>query len=519
MTSSLINRKQVNYDVWKSIKQVFSNSFFIFFSFVNLFIPFYATMISALSGPNGILNVVALGLASSFVTIFNQFLFLLSLSIIFVFRKNQNLTIHDKNDRRALSIIVIIIALISILLFVGSASLYIKFSAIYKNFTESIELGFNYVFIVAPSLLINGFIYLETFYRYTENKKSSWLIIILLLALNLLIIPLIGFFPNWKTNMQTFGIGLGILVSSIATLTIIFLTQFKPNYFSMVVEWRRVKFFLAKIHNFLFNFLLSTLMKSILIMGVALSVGLSQKDSPVALMVAKIIWYNSLFLCGFFADGLLYSMEYTRLEHFMNNDDNYQLDFRVWNRLALISTITTVVICIIFNFCSFPLSDLYCSHQTNTLQGPLPTGVWPYDSTPAIEVKKYLWSPQGVENIQLVIVDQSTGTLSFEKSSCFALMYITIYHTFINATKLLSISDIKMNQKFSWKSLISNFIMISIVMVIIVVFSTVPKSHGFLKVFCGLDAFSFGLMMVSLLLFTLTALGYFQKMKAAKSKK
>ena len=63
------------------IKEIFSNYIFILFSFINLFLPFYATIIAASFGNNGIYNLVSVGLTTSFITIFNQFLFLIAISI------------------------------------------------------------------------------------------------------------------------------------------------------------------------------------------------------------------------------------------------------------------------------------------------------------------------------------------------------------------------------------------------------------------------------------------------------
>lgn len=112
------------------------------------------------------------------------------------------------------------------------------------------------------------------------------------------------------------------------------------------------------------------------------------------------------------------------------------------------------------------------------------------------------------------LIDLQTG--SFGISSAFCIMYTTIYHVFINVTKIISVPDIELEQKFSWKKIISNFIVIAFVMIFVVIFSIVPNSYSFNDVFPCLDSFSFSLMIVAILLFILTFLGFIKQQKMNK---
>lgn len=80
----------------------------------------------------------------------------------------------------------------------------------------------------------------------------------------------------------------------------------------------------------------------------------------------------------------------------------------------------------------------------------------------------------------------------------------------------MSFTNIQYNQDFSWKKLISNFIVISFVIIFVVVFSVIPSSKSFIKLFVGIDSFSFALIVVSIFLFLLTFLGYIKKNKYYK---
>ncbi len=141
MTAQSFNYKHSllkDVSIGHAIKSIFKNYIFILFSFVNMFIPLYATIISSLIGPHGSLNVTVVGLTTSFISIFNQFLFLVALTMIFVLHRD---TMFDhKNravDRRTVAMIMLIYSLFTMVLFIGSSLLYIKYSTLYQGFSES----------------------------------------------------------------------------------------------------------------------------------------------------------------------------------------------------------------------------------------------------------------------------------------------------------------------------------------------------------------------------------------------
>ncbi len=121
-----------------SLKAIFKNYIFILFSFVNMFIPFYATIISALVPPHASLNVTVVGLTTSFISIFNQFLFLVALAMIFVLHRDTMLHPMKRNvDKQTVSFIMLVYSGIGTLLFIATALLYIRYSTLYQGFYET----------------------------------------------------------------------------------------------------------------------------------------------------------------------------------------------------------------------------------------------------------------------------------------------------------------------------------------------------------------------------------------------
>lgn len=491
-----------------ALKSVFSNYIFILFSFINLFLPLYSTVIASIYGDNGIYNLVSVGLATSFITIFNQFLFLIALSIIFIYN-NKTKFLNNNDTRYMANILILILGLICVILFLISSYVYIKFSTSYINFQPSSTYGLKFILTISPSLIFNGFVYYFIMDKYDQSKKTlAILFLLIFFILNLILIPIFYMFLPFNTQNYIMGIGIGFSLSSLVTFLItigyeiIIDKEFKIFKFSL----SEFVYFNHRIMNFATNFLLTTFMKIFLIMAISLALGLNQKDTPPELMIAKIVWYNSLFFCGFFADGLLYSIEYTRLMN-RNKLSAQNVNMKIWWTLIGIGFLGTLIVCLLFNFIMMDkITSLYTSHQSPEITNPLPN--WPYNLNGSA-INNYLWSPNGSYNFKLINI--INGNIVYEKSAHFAILYTTVYHLLINTTKIMSIKKLVIGAKFNIKNLVINFIMVSLIMSFIVVFSVVPDSNTFNKIFGGIDAFSFSLMIVSIIMFTMTFLGFIKQ--------
>ncbi len=496
-----INSKKNFHPLRSSLKAIFKNYIFILFSFVNMFIPFYATIISALIGPHGSLNVTVVGLATSFISIFNQFLFLVALTMIFTL--NRDVMFHPtlRNiDKKTITFIMFVYSSISMILFIGSALLYIRYSTLYQGFYETFSWALQFVFLLAPTFIINGFIYLNMIYKLEVNKAKSIIIFIIFFVMHLIFLPIFYLCIPWGEQTQLVGLGLGFLVSSLITLLVLSIFNFKKHQIiSLKVDWNTFKYFIAKSANFIGDFLIATIMKGFLVMIIGISLRLVEKPTLPSLMVAKILWYNSLFFCGFFGDGLFYAVEYSKMK-IIANDKNQNTDPKVLFVLSLITFIVTLIICVIFDFSSMALSDTYSINEVNAIAGFKPNGQ---------DVKNYLYCPTKK------VINPITGN----KTTTFALGYLTIYHCLINSFKIISIKQTKINQSFSLMKLFAKFIMLVIVMAFISIMGCSfndPKYSTYLDTFNGLDTFSFALLVISIIMFVL---GNFSFLKMFKKNK
>ena len=496
--------------IFPLMKIIFKNSFFILFSFVNMFIPLYATIIASLLEPNGALNVISIGLSISFITIFNQFLFLLSIALLFVFRhEKKSKQFENILDHNSITAIMFIFSVFSFVLFIATCSVYVSFSSIYSNINLSVWYGIQLILMISPSLLLNGLFYLNIIYNLEINKKRTFISYLLFFVLHLIFIPVFYLLIPFPIDNQPIGLGLGFFVPSLIMFILTLVFEQKDEKIIFKFDKESFKYFMKKSNNFIWNFLLATIMKIFLIMAIALELKLYDRPAPLGLTLTKIIWYNSLFFCGFFGDGLFYTIEYSRIKNIGDEDTNPPVCMKAWLTLAIITFFTTAIITISFNFVAMSLAKLYPSHQTNIINHPY-GDLWPYNNDVSKEIQGYLWCPSGMYNMSLF--DKSAGT--FSKTPTYSLLYLSIYHCLINVVKILSITDIKFNNKFDWKKLISNFIVLTFIMSFIATFSIAfNEDKSFISVFQGVDTFSFALMTISILFFILNSLGFIMKWK------
>ncbi len=133
-----------------------------------------------------------------------------------------------------------------------------------------------------------------------------------------------------------------------------------------------------------------------------------------------MIWYNSLFFCGFFGDGLFYTIEYTKMRSQILNESNYRPCLKTWFSLAGITWLVTFIICVLFNATAMNgLCYLYANNQAE----PISTQGGEFLNLPnAVTIRNFLWSTDNV-NLQLVLAKAQVGNIY---TPCYALMYLTL---------------------------------------------------------------------------------------------
>ncbi len=498
-------RKIQRTEIKDALKAIFKNYLFILFSFANMFIPLYATIISSLIGPHGALNVTVVGLTTSFISIFNQFLFLMALTMIFVLHRHVMFADKERSiDKHTVSAIMFMYSFITMVLFIGSSLLYVKYSTLYQGFSESFGWAVQFVLLLGPTFIINGFVYLNVIYKLEIDKAKSITCYLIFFVLHLIMLPLFYLVIPWAPNYQLSGLGLGFLVASLLSIALVGLVNYKRQWYQdrFGVDWQTLRAFISKSGNFVWDFLLAVIMKGFLVMIIGMSLKLADKPTLPSLMIAKMLWYNSLFFCGFFGDGLFYAIEYAKME-LIATGKTYHPDVKVSVILGAITFLVTLVICIIFNFAAMQLSVLYVSNETQAIEGMMPD---------ATQVQNYLYCAQKK------VISPLTG----DYTTTFALGYLTIYHCFMNSFKILSVNETKINQSFSWMKVIVKFIMLTLVMSFIsvcgVAFNDPAKYADYLNTFNGLDSFSFALMMISFVMFIPTCINIiFKSIKQHKS--
>ncbi len=288
-----VEKKELSsFTVKEAISSIFKNWFFIYFSFVNLFIPFYATIISSLLGPHSSLNVACVGLTTSFISIFNQFLFLVSLSLVFVFNKNMLCAKSREVDKYTINMIMFIFSSVTTLVFIGSTLLYDNFSVLYVGYRDAFIYAVQFVMLISPTFIINGFVFLNIIYKLEVRRRESELTYTVYFISHLIFIPLMYLAFKWNESAQLVGLGLGFLIASIITWIYTLTTNLNSDGIACTLNKKfdkeSFKMFFSKTSNFIFNFLLATILKGFLVMAIGLSLKLDSAPTFTSLMMAKM---------------------------------------------------------------------------------------------------------------------------------------------------------------------------------------------------------------------------------------
>ncbi len=111
--------------------------------------------------------------------------------MVFVLNRDTLFDHKNKNvDKHTISMIMLIYSSFTMLLFIGSALLYIRYSTLYKGFAESFDFTLQFVLLIAPTFIINGFVYLNIIYRLESHKFKSISYYLTFFILHLCLLPL-----------------------------------------------------------------------------------------------------------------------------------------------------------------------------------------------------------------------------------------------------------------------------------------------------------------------------------------
>lgn len=352
------------------LKEVINSTFFIGFAFANYFLPFFICLIAgATKTPYAPEYVVGIGLATSFMVVIFQFSAILAMTLSFgemIYRNQKKLQSMNKSEIFTLQLfITVVVGIFLVPLYIGFSYLYMYFCGAFANTREAVcNFGLNFLLSSSPSMLftsINTYLIYQVFFR----KHNNWLAL-LLVFINLFINTLtVGLFGYYLTNINTFSYGIGLCVGNIICLVINYLVI---NSMDLIYPIRinfHIKSFmkiLQKISVIAFVNLYIVILKSIMILAVGLSLHVNEKDSPWNYLISKIIWYNALYLIGFFNAGLMQQISYLGVKNYQDSAKFYNDALKFCWLIPLVTAVAVTAMVVGFGYLVDPLANLYASN-------------------------------------------------------------------------------------------------------------------------------------------------------------
>lgn len=453
---------------------------FLFFSFVNAFLPIVLCIIASTIPFIGTETMIGISFSSPFQLIFLNIPFILTFwFILFVIKMSRKNNLKRYSFKEMFWIVLfynVIIGVVLSFIFFAASYCYIHFFYYGTNSIDVAKLGEEFVFVFTPVILISSISYVFTFFlffKFGSNKTA------ILEFVRLFIIISFCFLFGHVTNLKSFGIGLGVLVGSILSLLINFLVSFfafrmwkyKFNYnrlwviYAIKNSW---KIIIIKV----FGSMTKPLIFFVL--------GGTKSFQDYDFVVAKSIWYFILYFIPFFSDGISKMFSYHKILH----GNSYLLTHKTSkqiNLLFLINLFVLSIISIIFYFIVDDISQFLIINQESLIEYAI--------------INKPLES-HSIDNYLLLPTSLTT--------------LFTIFYCICNNVNQI-ITDIRpMFEKEKEKKLIPN-----IVIIIVVIGFILGIGMPLIKmpIIGGLSAFSFAMFLIT---FIFVLLGMFNWYKLIK---
>ncbi|MGL5521697.1 MAG: hypothetical protein ACRDAW_00275 [Metamycoplasmataceae bacterium] len=469
---------QVDIQIMEKINffQMFKKYYiFIFFSFINAFLPIALCLIASTKGIFGSEMAISIGFSSPFQLVFLNLPFILTFWILIFINKTSykfiKKTISYTDIFWMTLVFNAVIGVILSFLFFLSSYFYINFFYFGTNAKSVAQMGQDFVSIFTPSIFINSVSFV--FIMLTFIKSGSGYATILE-ALRFVFIILFCFIFNIFSNLNTVGIGLGFLLGSILSLIInaifnIFLYKPQRNKWdNYKIEKKWLSYSVKKAWKIIIIKVFASLTKPLIFFVI----GAHKVFQDYNFMISKTLWYFALYFVPFFSDGITKMFDYQNMSNdivYTKNKINYQKSENVF----YMNFIVTCLIAISFYFSITPLAKIFIINDESLIKDGINVNI------PSIQ--KDLLAP---------------GSTS--------IIFTLFYCLFNGANSVITkIKGLFVKEKE--EKILKNIIMILVVMAFIIVVGLLLERNASFE---GLSGFALPMLILSSLFFLLGITGW-----------
>ena len=357
-----IDHKIIFIKVWEILK---ISPIFVTFALLNVLLPVFICLIVS-TFKSGAYAVMGIGYVTTFQLAYSQIGFTFSVFtsfLIFKAIKNKKTNISNEDYLIEGFLLTIILGFILVPLYIVPSFIYTKFANAHHNTIDSLKPAYEFIFSSTGFILLTT---LRTFLILIVNNKKQFLAVIFEF-ISILIIVILSIILGIFTELKSIGVGLGLSIGSIISITILLIYIF--GFMKIKLSIKKIK--INNIKTIIFftwrqALLTFTIQAFKAIALLSLNASIPEKIVgwiPLNFQMARLIWYNAMYLIPFFIMGLID----TTFFYYFKNEAKQDWDIlKTSFYLSLIAILVTIIISIIVGFSVFPLANTYTKNTEFT---------------------------------------------------------------------------------------------------------------------------------------------------------
>ena len=367
-------------------KKFLSNSLvFVLFSFLNVSLPIFICLITSRVDDKAAYATIGIGFITSFQLAYSQigFAFAIFASCLILKKdkeENHRIVFSKSNIAYDALLLALIYGIIITPLYIGPCWIYNKYANEHYNTIDSIQPANLYIFSSSGFILLTTLSWTLIFLIYNKTNSFNALIQILISFGSTL---LLSSTLSLLTPLKYIGVGLGLTLGTLFSCFCSFIhcliktSYFKKSkylrcsiktlYFKKIIQikWINIKEIFRNVWRQTLMVISIQIFKAVALIVLNFQIPEKLVDSvPLNYQMARLIWYNLLYLIPFLILGFSDSSYY----FFIKNEPNiHEVDFgKIIPVIIGIAFIFTIGIVVASSYLVYPLSDFYIKNQNHS---------------------------------------------------------------------------------------------------------------------------------------------------------
>lgn len=350
------------------LKKFLKNSLvFILFSFLNVSLPIFICLITSRVNNMAAYGTIGIGFITSFQLAYSQigfaFAIFASCLILKKDKEESHKVVFTKNNIVYDTLfLAMIYGLIITPLYIGPCWIYNEYANKHYNTIDSVWPANHYILSSSGFILLTTLSWSLIFLIYNKTNSFNALIqIVISFGSSLLLASTLSLL----TPLKYIGIGLGLTIGTFFSCICSFIhCLIKTDYFKrkVCIKWFNIKEIFSNVWRQTLMVISIQIFKAIALIVLNFQIPEKLVDAvPLNYQMARLIWYNLLYLIPFLILGLSDSSYYFFIKY---ETDIYKTNIKkVIPPIVVIAFVLTIAIAFSASYLVYPLSNFYTKYQ------------------------------------------------------------------------------------------------------------------------------------------------------------